>query len=813
MKNRLVQLCMVLLVFKYCLDFGFAATNQTTNGTLNPDASFLGLLNEERVGYVLCSAGDINNDGFGDFLIGTFHNSTDGHDAGAVYLILGRPEIDWGMKTLLSEADARFLGERSYEAVGFSIAGQGDVNGDGINDIVIGAPAGNDKVRFRPGKIYIVLGRETADWGYDCYLINNANAAYEGENGQDLAGRDVAIIKDLNGDGCDEILCSAPYNDYGAGDAGKVYLLLGKKDGWSMVGNLADAQASFFYSDEFATCGYSIAAIGDINNDGIHDFAIGAPGATKVFVMFGNPSVNWGRNFNLENADLTIINENVFVRDELGTKVSAAGDVNGDNISDFIISAINNNEGGHFAGKVYLLFGRSNWGGAEFSLAATNASYIGEQSEDQAGWGLSGAGDINGDGFSDFLIGAWKNSYGYTYSGKAYLIYGQSSGWQQNVDLSNISLFFAGELDTNYAGYAVSTAGDVNGDGWDDFIVSSTYSNEVAKWSGQVYLFVDEREKLHISGNVNYYGTSQPVPNSIITIKSNRTVVDTTDIAGYYLGDVYAESDYSIIAQKNKNEDIGELAISAYDAAMVARHTVKISNLTEPFLNSADVNHDGNITAFDAVLILKYALQDTTPQNSCVGEWIFLPDTIFITNLQANLDFQNFNALIRGDVNGDWNLQYQFPKIVAHESYAAESIIIAENKALFPVQFESEDGMLSFDIKISYNPVVFEFESLENTALASTFQFNFNESPEGVLRICGYTLEPVMTSGTYFNVKFNCQNSAASQNYISIQSRTNDKPFATAKILIESTNQLRMNLFQNSQAVNERSCAYKRVCF
>ena len=137
MKANIVLL--ILCLFIVGVTSGLQSSNsETMDGTLFPNASFLGTHYKERVGYVLSCAGDMNGDSYDDFIIGTFHNHSYGWDAGAVYLILGRQVLDWGMDYSLNNADARFLNGRRLDAVGFAIAGNGDVNGDGLSDILIG---------------------------------------------------------------------------------------------------------------------------------------------------------------------------------------------------------------------------------------------------------------------------------------------------------------------------------------------------------------------------------------------------------------------------------------------------------------------------------------------------------------------------------------------------------------------------------------------------------------------------------------------------------------------------------------------------
>ena len=131
----------------------------------------------------------------------------------------------------------------------------------------------------------------------------------------------------------------------------------------------------------------------------------------------------------------------------------------------------------------------SNW---PSSLADADASYLGESGNDQAGWDVQEAGDVDGDGYDDFLIGAWYNDSNGEDSGKLYLIKGKPSGWARDIHLSVVENYFVGEHPIDYAGFAVACAGDVNGDGVKDIVTSETYCNDYAKWAGKILLFVTE---------------------------------------------------------------------------------------------------------------------------------------------------------------------------------------------------------------------------------------------------------------------------------------------------------------------------------
>jgi len=468
-----IALCAGLILFLIYPTF------VSSQSTLTPTSSFLGTHDYERVGYHLHTAGDVNGDGYDDFLIGTFHNDTRGYNAGAAYLFLGSQSADWGHDISLTNADAKFLGYKPYEAVGYFLGGDGDINGDGYDDILIGST---------DGTLYLIFGKASVNWGDDCVLYDDADASFEEENQEDQAGQSSAIIGDMNGDGYDDFICGAPYNDYGGTDAGKAYVILGKADGWQKGVNLDRANASFYGSYGNGLVGYCVDGVGDVNGDNTPDFAIGARGEGKVYLFFGKRSVNWGFNYDINYADVVFTPEQY--GNYTGWRVSGAGDVNGDGYDDFLIGAPYHDESDKENGKVYLILGRSS--GWNTSLSEADASYIGEAYDDEAGWDTQGAGDVDGDGYDDFLIGAWYNDSNGTDSGKMYLIHGKPSGWQRDVWLYTVPDYFMGEHAGDYVGYSCASAGDVNGDGLSDIITSASYYSEVFYWGGKIYVFVSE---------------------------------------------------------------------------------------------------------------------------------------------------------------------------------------------------------------------------------------------------------------------------------------------------------------------------------
>jgi hypothetical protein len=399
------------------------------------DASFVGEVWRDRSGFSISAAGDVNGDGLNDFLISAPFNDENGSDAGQTYMILGRAAADWGMDFDLSQADASFIGESENDWSGACVSSAGDVNGDGLDDFLIGAN-GRDVSRtstlmdFDAGKTYLLLGRATANWGID-FNLSQSDASFTGEASLDRSGFTVSSAGDVNGDGLDDFLIGTLLNDLYNQSAG-----------------------------------------------------------SNTYLLLGRAAADWGTEYNLSQSNASFLGEKRF--DFAGYSVSCAGDINGDGMDDFIIGAYDNSEGGYSAGQSYLVLGKAeaDWG-LNFNLSQANASFVGESPFDVSGFSVSGAGDVNGDGRTDFIIGAPNNCLGGYFAGSTYLIKGtQLSHWGMDYDLANADAVLIGEMEQDLFGFSVALAGDVDGDGKDDIIIGACYNDEGGINAGQTYLFL-----------------------------------------------------------------------------------------------------------------------------------------------------------------------------------------------------------------------------------------------------------------------------------------------------------------------------------
>jgi hypothetical protein len=479
---------------------------------LAPSQGFriLGDALNDRAGFSVSSAGDVNGDGFADLIVGAKYGDNGGSDAGEAYVILGKAggftNIDL---TILAPADGFILqGNDADDWAGRSVSAAGDVNGDGIDDLIVGAPhssiGGADA-----GDAYVLYGRAGGFANVDLTSLAQADGfRIQGEAG-DEAGWSVSAAGDVNGDGFDDILVGAPLNSDGGAYAGEAHVIFGRGTGstrFPSVFDLTDdiSPASGFIiqgEDPYDFAGFSVSSAGDVNGDGLDDVIVGARGNGDGGTDAGEAYVIFGRASGLIDIDLATLSlaygfviQGDTAGDGLGTSVSSAGDINGDGFDDLIVGAPYGNNGGTNAGEAYVIFGKTG-GFANIdltTLAAADGFIIqGDFTGDAAGISVSSAGDINGDGFDDIIVGAARGDNGGTDAGEAYVIFGKASGFT-NVDLTTLApaagFIIQGDFDFDFAGISVSSAGDINGDGFDDLIVGASAGGSGGIYPGEAYV-------------------------------------------------------------------------------------------------------------------------------------------------------------------------------------------------------------------------------------------------------------------------------------------------------------------------------------
>lgn len=471
---------------------GFA--NQFSVSDINGENGFQidGISEDQRLGIAVSSAGSVNGGDFADIIIGA--NGTN-NNTGSSYVILGKSDIsDIDLSDLDGTNGFEVNGITEGDFLGSAVSSAGDFNGDGFDDVAVAANFADANGNVDAGATYVIFGTDTGfPEEIDTALLDGSNGfILNGASPEDFSGISISSAGDINGDERDDLLIGASFADPGEEDsAGTTYVIFGSDTTVRELdlSTIDNSSLGFTINGIVAgdSSGTSVAGVGDINNDGFADIGIGAPAADpdntnagQSYIVFGTET-GFNEEISLENLDgsngFTINGANT--DDQLGTAISAAGDVNNDSIDDFIIGAVGANGD---TGSGYVIFGQEE--GTEFTptLALSDLNFSqgfaidGAIATDRVGESVSGLGDVNGDGIGDLLIGAPQASPdGVRDAGEAYVVFGRienlgdanNDGDYTDEDAYLISRVAVG-LDSEFAAYPgidPLLVADVNSDG------------------------------------------------------------------------------------------------------------------------------------------------------------------------------------------------------------------------------------------------------------------------------------------------------------------------------------------------------------
>jgi hypothetical protein len=399
-------------------------TNGNFNQSLNPGDQF---------GAALAKVGDLDQDGIPDLAVGSPYDDENGTDRGALWILF--LDNTGKTKSAIKLADGLngFSGSlNDSDHFGSAVAPLGDMNGDGVPDVVVGAPGDNDNGTDR-GALWVLFLNNDGTVQTQQKISDLSGGFNAGLHDNDQFGGAVARIGDLNGDGITDIVVGASGDDDGGDNRGAAYILFLNYDGTVQAQQKISASAGNFTGvlhdgDHF---GSAVAGIGDVDGDGIPDIAVGASGDDDggtdrgaVWILFLNRdgTVKASQKISQLSGQLDAL---LADGDHFGSALADVGDLNSDGIDELAVGANQNSDGGPHRGAMYVLFLKSTGEVISSSQISQSTGNFPDTLSDgeQFGTAITGLGDLNGDGNLDIAVGANLDDDGGTDKGALWVLF------------------------------------------------------------------------------------------------------------------------------------------------------------------------------------------------------------------------------------------------------------------------------------------------------------------------------------------------------------------------------------------------------
>ncbi|MFH1320788.1 MAG: DNRLRE domain-containing protein [Bacteroidota bacterium] len=466
------------------------------------EGNFTGILdNNDHFGQGIANIGDLNNDGIMDLAIGAPGDDDGGTDVGAIWIMFMNTNGTVASYQKISETQGNFSGNLQ-DAWGNGVEAIGDLNGDGITDIAVGEPRGNDGGTRRGAVWILFLNSNGTVNSYQ--KISDTQGGFTGilEN-EDRFGRDIAYLGDLNGDSIGDIAVSGELDDDGGANRGAVWILFlntnGTVNSYQKISSIAGSFNGPLANDD--RFGFSVAPLGDFNGDSYTDIIVGARGDND-----GGPDRGaiW---LLMLNSDGTVLDEYKISNtqgnfngvlddtDRFGSSVASLGDINNDGITDVLVGAYLDDDGGIDRGAAWILYLTSSGIVSGYlKISDSQGNFTGVLDDyDQIGWTVESLGDLDGDGSPDIVLSGNNDDDGGTDRGAVWIINLQDTCFSQ-CDSNQITFqktFGGGNQDyirkgmclTNDGGYVFAGWTESFGAGDQDVYINKVDNNGTLLWS------------------------------------------------------------------------------------------------------------------------------------------------------------------------------------------------------------------------------------------------------------------------------------------------------------------------------------------
>jgi photosystem II stability/assembly factor-like uncharacterized protein len=672
-------------------------------------------------GFSVSTAGDVNADGYADVIIGAPYFDNGQTDEGRAFVFHGSSSglsvsSDWTGES--NQANALF---------GISVSTAGDVNGDGYSDVIIGSNQYSNG-QLNEGKVFVYYGSSS---GLSLLPGWSAESNIAGAN----FGNSVSTAGDVNGDGYSDVIIGA----YNYGSAGSAFVYNGSAAGLSLTSSWNSNVNQF--ASEF---GYSVSSAGDINGDSYSDVIIGARlydnGQTnegRAFVYNGSASglsstANWTAESNQANADF-------------GVSVSSAGDVNGDGFSDVIVGADFYTNGESNEGRAFVYHGSA----SGLSLTA-NQTEESNQADSRFGCSVSTAGDVNGDGYSDVIVGAFNYDNGETDEGATFEYQGSSSGLSSNSNWTSESNQSGSKF-----GCSVSTAGDVNGDGYSDVITGAYFYDNGETDEGSAFVYYGS-SGASLRANLQQY---KPGTGNVVS-SGNLTGTNGQVRFNIYGKSPFGRADGKIVYEYKDNG-------TPFSGSVISRSTSFSGSGTNTDLGTsvAGVQINNDISGLSPVKEYKwrarvqYSLVNNPYQK--FSPWKYYNSYIPVPsgNFRASdgLPFKQLNLtmLIEGFYNSSSDLMAadsvtvylrngSFPYAVAD---SAKALLNSSGAGTF--LFQNASNGVNYYLKLSHRNSIETWSNSTQTFTSNTMTYNFKTA---ITQAFGNNMIQIDTSPVYFGI-------------------------------------------------------------